>query len=284
MCLALGCAFYAEFVSNETARLDDKETGRDRPVINSFHEGACGFDDVIYLTNLFVECAQDISLIDTKSLAEIYRDGEAVFYVLLVHCLPHGREYKFPFLIGQNMLELGWPHNQFIDEAPAEGKSMVEMRLDCDQINPVLIGVGDFVNGPENLIPSGIWSLGAKEVPLYGCEFLFQLLDSSGVWEFIRLPGIPIYSPEGKPYARCANAVSVNHSHDKLVQSRSDALNDLDAIERDVDIEIFFAACDYVKQISISFDADGVGVRLHMPIDSRYKLLKFARSTSDIFL
>lgn len=238
------------------------------------------------LANLFVERAQDISTIDTKTVAENYADGKQVFYVCLACHSPHGNKHRFAFLIGQEMLEFGWPDSQAVNHSVPHGEAVGEIGRNGHQVFPVLIFVGDLVDGPEGVIPSGVWALGADEFPLACSEFLFQsvLPGHPFIWEWIGLPGIPVYAPEGKPYARRAAPIEINKRGGRFVEGDPQSLDDFNGIEGYIDIDVFLAACDYMRKIRITVDSDRVGAGLKVPVDGRFEIVKFSASTGDIFL
>lgn len=265
----------------------DRKNTRDRLANCDLGEkNGHAFDDAVRLTDLFVERAQNISLIDSKSRAENYTNGELLFYVLLACHLPNGQKHLFPFLIGQEMLKLGWPKQNPVDVSVYQANTVTQIRGNGDQIFPMLVFVSDLVNCPEGVISSGVWSLGTQENPLGGSEFLFQsvLPGHPFTWKFFRLPGLPVDATEWEPYARCSTLVVFNKCDHRLVQRSPKALDYFDAVKCDIDTDVFLAACNYMKEVRITVNSDRVWVGLDIPIDDRYQILEFAASTGDIFL
>lgn len=265
-------------------RIHDKKAGRDRLALGE--QNSHPFEDVLNDTYLFVERCKDIAAIGTKSVAENYSCGKVVLYVGLRNRCPHRKEYGFSFLIAKDVLELGGVNKQSVDITAVESEAVIQSGLDGHQSFPMFIGVGDLVDGPEGCIPSRVWALGANEVPLLRSEFLFQsvLPGQPFTWKFIGLPGVAVDAAEGEPYARRSSSVIGDNCYRRLVQRGAQSQNKVDDIERDIDVNVFIAACDYVRKIQFSLSAKGIGVCFQEPIYGRFEINKLALSTGDIFL
>ncbi len=267
-----------------TKRLDDSGISSNRAGL--FKERSHCFEDAIHDANLFVERCKDISSIDTKPLSENYAHGKAVLYVRLRCGLPHGGQNHFAFLVAKDILKLGWPGHECVDESVAQREAVIQKRLNFDKAFPMLVGVSDLVNGPEGGISSRVWSLGTEEIPLLRSEFLFQsiLPGHPRTWEFIGLPGIAIDTAEWEPYARHATIVVGDEGNGSFVQCGAKTKHEVNDIESYIDVDLFLAACDYMRKTRFSLSSEGVGIRFEEPIDVRFKLTKLALSTGDIFL
>jgi hypothetical protein len=60
-----------------------------------------------------------------------------------------------------------------------------------------------------------------------------------------------------------------------------DSLNDLPS---EVAREVFVAACNYIGMVRMVFDANGVGLRFNELVDPRFKVVKLALGSFDLFL
>lgn len=246
-------------------------------------------DDLLRQSDLRVEEANDVYARDWQATAKNYVDGKALLYVLLRHRLPCGKEHFFPFLIGKNVLELGWHESQKIDvavpEAVTEQHEIVsEVRPQLDQIFPMLIRVGEFVNGPEGVVASRMWVLGHEEVPQRGSKFLFQSITRPGVWEWKWLPGICVQPAEGKPYARRSLSGIVDGVDDCFVECGAKPQDNFNDVERNVLGDVFVAACDYMRQTTIVMDAHRVGFSVKERPQSGHEIVELAVSAFDVFL
>lgn len=246
------------------------------------------FDNVVSQADLLVELHQDVFSRDWEQTAKNYADAKLMIYLLLRNLGPHGHEHRFPFLIGKEVLNVGWLNRKVVDVGHPgwvrpHRKAVIEIGADADQIFPMLVLISDLVDGPKGIIPSGVWSLGFDEVPLIGSQFLFNIAGHPRTWERLWLPGVPVDASEGKPYARGATPVGFNQSNDGLIQRRAQAKHDINNIEREVVGDIFFAACDYMGKLAITMDAERIGVCLNEPVDSRFKVIKLSLSSFDIF-
>jgi hypothetical protein len=248
------------------------------------------FDNVVSQADLLVELHQDVFSRDWEQTAKNYADAKLMIYLLLGYLGPHGHQHRFPFLIGNEVLNVGWLDRKVVDVGHSgwvrpHRKAMIEIGADADQIFPMLVLISDLVDGPEGVIPSGVWSLGFDEVPLIGSQFLFNSMIAGHprTWEWLRLPGVPVDASEGKPYARGAAPIGLNQGNNGLIQRRAQAKHDIDDIEGEVVGDIFVAACDYMGKLAITMDADRVGFRLNEPVDSRFEVIKLSLSSFDIF-
>lgn len=267
-----------------TKRAAIRDTFRDGVPLSK--KGTHTFQDVLDDTRLFVECCKNVAAIDAKSLAENYADGKAVLYVRLRNRVPHRCEHNFSFLIAKDTLEFGWPKKEFVDVSAVNGEAVAKGWIYSDEVFPVLVDVGHLVDGPEGVISSGVWALGTNEHPLFGSEFLFQsvLPGHPRVWEFVRLPSVPVDASKWEPYARRATLDASDQCNRRLVERGPKPEDDIDNIEGNVDVEVFLAACDYVRQTRFLLDPQGVGVGLQEPVDGRFEVYKLSLSTGDIFL
>lgn len=245
------------------------------------------FQDVISHTDLLIEEAQDHFTRDPRATAKNYAEAKAVLHIGARYTLASGNQHSFSFLIAKDVLELGWAEVELIDvksgATPSEGKAVPQPGFDHNQVFPVLIFIGDLVNGPEGVIRSGVWALGHDEIPFGGSEFLFQAIEGPGIWEWKRLPGL-IETTEWKPYARRSDAAAFDRGHDRLIEGRAKAKHYIDHIKGDVAGEVFLAACDEVSKLSVLLKPEGVGFGLKEPIDSRFEFVELAVSSFDVFL
>ena len=245
------------------------------------------FDDVISQPDLLIELYQDVCSRHCEETAKNYADAKLVVYLLLRHTDAHGEEHRFPFLVGKEVLDIGWPDCEVINVGHAGSvaphrKAVVKMGAYPDQIFPMLILVSNLVDGPQGIVPAGVWSLGLDEVPLSGTEFLFYSLVSR-TWERFRLPGVAIDASKWEPYARTTPPVPFHQGNNGLIKRCPKSANDFHNIESKIVRGIFIAACDYVGKLTFTMDAKRVGFGLKEPIDSRFEVIELALSSFDIF-
>jgi hypothetical protein len=266
-----------------------RQAGANQGGYGSSKEVSKALQDFLYHTDLLVKRSQDVLSRNWERASENYADGKLMIYLVLTYLGTKGEQHDFPFLIGKDVLELGWPNGHEVEEdratPPRHRKAMPKMRLDPHQVFPMLIFVGDLVHRPEDVISSGVWSLGFDEGPLIGSEFLFQsvLPGHPRIWEWIRLPSVAVDAPEWVPYARRATAIKLDEGDSGFVERNAKTLDDFDNIESDVPWDAFVAACNYMRDIRFSMDSYRVGVGLKEPVNRRLKVTKLALSSFDIF-
>jgi len=267
--------------------LDDFQ--RNRPAgAHDLEEAFQPFDDIINLIDLFVQRSQDVTSIDTKTVAENHADGKLMLYLKLAYRPSNGDEYFFSPLISKKMLKLGWPVVQCVDVRHAtrvapDAEAVAQIGFDGNQVSPVLILVSDLVNGPESVIPSRVWLFGTDEFPLVGSELLFQSVLHPFTWKFIRLPGVVVDASEREPYARRPSSILGNQGDRSFVQRRPDPLDNLNAVKGKVDIEIHLSACNYVRETILTLHPDRVRAGLQVPVNEKYQVCELALSTGNIF-
>lgn len=246
--------------------------------------------DVIDRADLFVERHQDVFARDWSDTAKNYADGKLVIYARLRCNGAEGEQHHLSLLIAEHMVRVGWPRVHAVNEERARGvghntEAMGKIRVGGNQILPVLVGVGDFVHGPEGVIPSGVWALGFDEAPLSRSEFLFQTVfpNHSFGWEWLGLPGLPVDAAEGEPYARRAAPIKFGQAHDGLIKGGAEPTDDLNHIEGYIDGQIGLTACDYVRAMRLTLDSNRIGVGGKVPVDGPFELVKLALSSFDVF-
>lgn len=248
-------------------------------------------NDCLSQADLLVQLSKDIFARDWGNVAENYLSGKLLIYAEVEAISPNGENDLFRVIIGQRDLMIGGIGLDIVDCGnPSTATHNAERRRDggvgFHQANPVLILVGDFVDGPKGVIPSGVWFLGKNEVPLISGEFLFHTVwpNHTRGWEYIRLPGVAVNPAEWKPYARCSSAIELNERNCRLVEGCSAPSGNL----YDVEGEALWNGCaqvaDYVKCIGLEVLSRGVNHRTMELIDGRHKLSKLALSTFDVFL
>lgn len=244
-------------------------------------------DDTLYQSNLLVKRHQDIFALDWHNFAENYARGYTAIYLLIKPAIPDGDEHAFPFLIIKDKITIGGGNAQLFEiGANSWGSSNADrMGLpgdDLDQFFPMLVRISDLVNGPESIIPSGVWSLGFNDRPLLGSEFLFYSLLDPPVWEWIRLP--VAHSAEGEPYTRHTPAILSDKRDDHFIKRRAEVSYSLHDLKGEISGKVFIEVCDYVKKVRMAFEAERMGLGLNVPVDARFKVSKLMFSSFDLFL
>lgn len=241
-------------------------------------------------SDLLIEQSQDIFAREWEATAENYAEAKMLLYVHIAGADADGKKHNFAFLICHQTLELGQLDSHELKNPlshtllDAEGNSLVKLRRNAHQVFPMLIFVGDFVDSPEGVIPSGVWALGENECPLLGSKFLFQSLGGPGVWEWKWLPSVPVDSAEWKSYARRSDVPAIDRVDHRFVQRSAEASDNLDNIESDIFGEVFLAACDYMRLVRVLLSAEGVGFTLDVPVDDRFEIVETALSSFDVFV
>src|SRR5258706_11509503 len=88
--------------------------------------------DLIGQADLLVERHQDVFLRNWEDTAKNYADGKMVIYLLVKCRAADGKEHFLPFLIGKDVLDVGWINRKVVDEYawPRHGHSVAQMRAD----------------------------------------------------------------------------------------------------------------------------------------------------------
>lgn len=258
---------------------------RDRPDLPK--ERAHPFQDALDEANLLVERHQDVASRDWGNFAKNYLDGKAVFCVKVSAPAFDGQEHCFTFLVVRN----GHVCRVNSEGLGSVGAEQVEVVLPetCASLNeflPVLVAVGDLVDGPEGIIPSGIWLVGCDKVPLGGGEFLYysMLPGHPVVWKWIGLPSLIVEPAKREAHARGTSTIALNERDHGLIESNSDPLDNFNRFPCDIVWRIALEAADYVGRFRMTLRPDTMGAGLDIPPDERFELREFALSSFDIFV
>lgn len=258
----------------------------DATVIAGSEQGLSRAQYALDQADLLAERSQHIASLNWFNVSKNYEAGYAAIY-LQIETTSDDKD-RFPFLVLNKEVVIGGIGADEISDrhsgdrrADAKGVG-ANGGASRDQPFPVLIHVGDFVDGPKGVISSGVWSLGFNERPLISREFLFYSLLDPFPWEFARLPVVE--AAEWEPYARHTSPGFLDPSDHHLVEGTSKVADGFDQLPCNVIGGVFDAACDYARSVRIVLGEDMIGCRLVVPVDERYKVAKFALSSFDLFL
>ena len=249
--------------------------------------GATDLNDTIDQADLLIKRHQYIGALDWMDFSKNYGIGYAAIYLLIEATLLNGGKHTFPFLIAKDKVAVGWSDNHAFDVSGSRTRRadihrILKNGLDFNQAFPMLVRVGDFVDCPQGIGPSWIWSLGFDERPLIGREFLFYSAFNSGVWEDIRLP--VVHASEWEAYARSAPSIQQNQIDDHFVERTSEVPDCFNDFPSKIIWKNFFEACDYVSKLTVLLDSHGVGFRIDKPIDAKFDVIKLGLSAFDLFM
>lgn len=236
--------------------------------------------------DVLVKRCNEIFSLNWNDFAKNYALGYLALHLTIKVCGVEGRQHLFSFLIVKNGVVLADANVKVghLEKAKvrANAKTGGKIGNDLNQVLPVLVGVGDLVEGPEERISSGVWLVGHNEAPLIGREFLFYSTLYPCVWKRTRLP-VLVQSTEWEPYARYAPPILPDEGDNHFIQRRSEMADYLDRFESDVERDIFLDACDYVDAFSFNLCTNTVRLRADKIVNGRYEIVELSLSSFDLF-
>lgn len=247
-------------------------------------------DDKLDHANLLVERSQDVFSSDGGNIRENYARGYVQIYLLVEAAIVGEKKHRFPFMITQNEVTVRWAHNggstfrEGAERTHAKRCSLFELGDSFYQGCPMLNGICDFIDSPEEVIPSRAWPLGFDEFPLLGRELLCYSTfpKHPPIWEDIRFPCISVYPPKWKPDSGRSMPVSFDDLEDCSVKGRPKAFNDAHGVPTHIFRKVCSQARDYVSSCAVIASFDSVRLVRNKTVDDRFQFLKLAFTTSDM--
>ena len=249
-------------------------------------------NDRLRHSDLLVNRAQEVFSADWGNIREGYTRGYIQIYCLVETSVVAEEKHRFPFLITQNEVSVVWPVNNCSGiagkawHAGADLEATSKLWDDFDKNGAMLEGVCDFIDPPEQIIPSRVWSLGLNESPLFGRELLFNsvLPGHPFAWEDIWLPRVHVFPPEWKANSGSPMPVFLDELEDCGVERRAQSFNNTSGVPPQVLRDVQLLARDYIRSSAVVTSFDGVRLVAEEPVDRRFQLVKFAFSTSDMLV
>lgn len=189
-------------------------------------------DNALRQTNLLLQRDKDLSARDWYDFAKNYADGRLG---VVLHCRVGSvaKDDSIRLLLLRQGLRPGRIHHDECCMAVTDTK-FAPNGADAyvQKVLPVLIGIGDLVDGPKGIIPSGMWFLPNKQIPHLGRQFLFQSLFMTGVWERLWIACDFVYSPPGEADPGNSPIVFFDESNDHFVESVPELHGNLARLQR----------------------------------------------------
>lgn len=259
---------------------------------NTLNRSSETTQDELRHSDLLVKRSQDIFASDRGNIRENYVRGYTQIYLLVEAFTVGEQKHRFPFLITQDEVTICWTHGaspthgKTCRRSDAENNALVEMGVSFDNSGAMLNGVCDFIDPPEQIIPSRVWSLGFDEIPLVGREFLFYSTFPSHppIWESIRLPSISVYAPKWKADAGCTAPVRFDNFENSSIECGPQALDNAHGTPSQILWEVYSELRDYILSGFVATSFDSVRVAFNEPIDDRFQFLKLSFSTPDMLV
>lgn len=256
---------------------------------SSAQEGAELVDHVLNETNLLVQRHQDVFARNWHETAKNYLEKRLLLYAEVAGTV-EGKKYCYPFIVCERGVSLVGHVDDALRRSRRTDRIDVqpgtEARNNFNESLPVLVGVSNLVDGPQGVVPSGVWFLGFDNPPLIGRKFLFYstFAEHAPVWERIWLPCAAVDAPEGVPYARSAPSVLLNNVDYGFVERDAEPLSNVNRVPGDVLWKAAILACEHVRNTVFSFDAYAIGPTIDEPVDSAFKIVKLSLSSFDVFV
>jgi hypothetical protein len=245
-------------------------------------------DDALRQSDLLVQRHNDVLARDWGQFAKNYADGYGVLYVKVEAAILDGEHRPFTFLVTKKGLVCGIANQSARDSSRASSAADSQVdptsqaRDHANKTFPVLVGVGDFVDGPQGIVPSWVWLLGCDQRPLIGREFLFYSILHPLGWKRLSLPSRQ--PAEWEPYARAASPVLIDKLDHQLVEGAPQMPDGFDDLPREVIRRVALQAGDYMGPILASGDVETVRPALGVKACTRLDVVELAFSTFDLFV
>ena len=242
------------------------------------------YQDPLNQPDLLADRYQDVFSRDWFDFGENYASGYLALYLCISRDVD-GCHDSFRFLIAKHGVFSTVESNRIYQcDGPSGAEADTARPVntlggDPHQTGPVFVGVSDSVDTPKGVVPSGVWFLGQKNIPLRGCEFLFYSV-MSGAWERFRLPITD--TAEWKGGIRYPLAVCHEYVGNHFIKGGSEVPDNFNNLKPSVVCNGLFDAYKYGLACKFIVNSS-VEISLEEGVEPGFQITEFALSAFDLF-